>query len=305
MQPVAEPPAIIAIVVLALAAYGCERETVVERRDAGERPAPSGPSTGAQAAASIVRSVRARELRLGAPEWQLQPLAFGNHLFVRLAEGGVEAYSLPKAELLFAHPLEQPRGTVEIAGGSVVIVAGVRWIHLGVLGAVALAAAPLALWELAHGYQRERINAWINAEDDPVGSGFQILQAETSIGSGQLWGKGFTHGTQTQLEFLRTPTTDYIFSVGAEELGFAPDEGVQRLHLLGEVGPECLVLAAQALFQSLETGFDRPHLSAEEDVADLVEALGLSLVGRGLGDLGAAGFPLVVFVPGHGAPPAT
>jgi rod shape determining protein RodA len=47
-----------------------------------------------------------------------------------------------------------------------------------------------------------------------------VIQAEISIGSGGFWGKGFTQGTQTQLDYLRTQTTDYIFSVGAEELGF-------------------------------------------------------------------------------------
>ena len=53
-----------------------------------------------------------------------------------------------------------------------------------------------------------------------MGSGFNTLQAEISIGSGKIFGKGLTHGTQTQLDYLRTQTTDYIFSVLGEELGF-------------------------------------------------------------------------------------
>jgi rod shape determining protein RodA len=88
------------------------------------------------------------------------------------------------------------------------------------LACVALALAPLALWQFAHGYQRERIFIWWDPEQDPTGSGFNILQAEISIGSGRALGKGFTQGTQTQLDYLRTQTTDYVFSVGAEELGF-------------------------------------------------------------------------------------
>ena len=72
----------------------------------------------------------------------------------------------------------------------------------------------------AHGYQKERIDVWRDPGKDPLGAGFNILQAEISIGSGGLLGKGFTHGTQTQLDYLRTQTTDYVFSVGAEELGF-------------------------------------------------------------------------------------
>jgi rod shape determining protein RodA len=101
-----------------------------------------------------------------------------------------------------------------------VIIAGARPLHLaGTIGAVA-ALAPLALFELAHGYQRERLFIWQDPERDPTGAGFNIIQAEISIGSGRLWGKGFTQGTQTQLDYLRTQTTDYVFSVAAEELGF-------------------------------------------------------------------------------------
>jgi rod shape determining protein RodA len=101
-----------------------------------------------------------------------------------------------------------------------VVVAGARVLHIaGLLGA-GLALAPLALYQLAHGYQRERIEIWRDPDKDPTGAGFNVLQAEISIGSGRMFGKGFTQGTQTQLDYLRTQTTDYIFSVGAEELGF-------------------------------------------------------------------------------------
>lgn len=100
-----------------------------------------------------------------------------------------------------------------------VIVAGVRWRHLFGLLAFALAAVPFAMVALISDYQRERIALWLDPEKDALGSGFNILQAEISIGSGGLWGKGFTHGTQTQLDILRTQTTDYVFSVLGEELG--------------------------------------------------------------------------------------
>jgi rod shape determining protein RodA len=102
----------------------------------------------------------------------------------------------------------------------VVIAAGARLAHLAAVIGVLAAAVPLAFFALAHGYQQERIDSWLHPEKDPTGSGFNILQAEISIGSGGFWGKGFTQGTQTQLDYLRTQTTDYIFSVGAEELGF-------------------------------------------------------------------------------------
>jgi rod shape determining protein RodA len=102
-----------------------------------------------------------------------------------------------------------------------VTVAGARWQHLlGLLGA-ATVAVPFAFIALVNDYQRERIRLWLDPERDPLGAGFQAVQAHIGIGSGGIWGKGLTHGTQTQLDYLRTQTTDYVFSVLGEELGFA------------------------------------------------------------------------------------
>ena len=101
-----------------------------------------------------------------------------------------------------------------------VVIAGARLLHLAGLAAVGLALVPVVWLQLTHGYQRDRIDSWLHPERDPLGDGFNILQAETSVGAGRLLGRGFTQGTQTQLDYLRTQTTDYIFSVGAEELGF-------------------------------------------------------------------------------------
>ncbi len=80
--------------------------------------------------------------------------------------------------------------------------------------------SPFALIIVVTEYQRERISLFLNPASDALGSGFNILQAEISVGSGGLLGKGLTHGTQTQLDYLRTQTTDYVFSVLGEELGF-------------------------------------------------------------------------------------
>jgi rod shape determining protein RodA len=101
-----------------------------------------------------------------------------------------------------------------------VTVAGARWKHLAGLVAVTLVVVPFAFMALVTDYQRERIQLWLDPGKDPLGAGFQIEQAEIGIGSGGMFGKGLTEGTQTQLEFLRTQTTDYIFSVLGEEIGF-------------------------------------------------------------------------------------
>jgi rod shape determining protein RodA len=103
---------------------------------------------------------------------------------------------------------------------AMVIVAGARPAHvLGLIASFAI-AAPFILIGLINDYQRERIATFLDPGSDPLGSGFNTLQAEISIGSGGLFGKGLTEGTQTQLDYLRTQTTDYIFSVLGEELGF-------------------------------------------------------------------------------------
>jgi len=69
-------------------------------------------------------------------------------------------------------------------------------------------------------YQRERVSTFLDPARDALGSGFNTLQAEIGVGSGGWFGKGLTEGTQTQLDYLRTQTTDYVFSVLGEELGF-------------------------------------------------------------------------------------
>ncbi len=101
-----------------------------------------------------------------------------------------------------------------------VIVAGARWRHLLALVTVFAISVPFVLMTLVQEYQRERIRLWLEPESDPTGGGFQTLQNEIAVGSGGFLGKGLTEGTQTQLDYLRTETTDFVFSVLGEELGF-------------------------------------------------------------------------------------
>jgi rod shape determining protein RodA len=89
----------------------------------------------------------------------------------------------------------------------------------GILLAVAL-AAPVA-WHYLKPYQRQRIVSFIDPQADPLGAGYHIIQSEIAVGSGGPWGKGFLQGTQGRLNFLPEQTTDFIFSVFAEEFGFA------------------------------------------------------------------------------------
>ena len=69
-------------------------------------------------------------------------------------------------------------------------------------------------------YQKERILTFLNPERDPLGAGYNIIQSEIAIGSGQVWGKGFLEGTQSQLRFLPEKHTDFVLAVFGEEWGF-------------------------------------------------------------------------------------
>ncbi len=119
--------------------------------------------------------------------------------------------------------LQPNLGTVIVFGAVWVgmsVMAGVRMLYLGGMGLGALLSIPLAYSFLMQGYMRERIQTFLNPASDPLGAGYNVIQAEISIGSGGLIGKGFAQGTQSQLHYLRIQFTDFIFSVIGEELGF-------------------------------------------------------------------------------------
>jgi len=77
------------------------------------------------------------------------------------------------------------------------------------------------VWFFLKDYQKNRILTFLNPERDPLGAGYHIIQSKIAIGSGMISGKGFLKGTQNALSFLPEQHTDFIFSVLAEEMGFA------------------------------------------------------------------------------------
>jgi rod shape determining protein RodA len=103
----------------------------------------------------------------------------------------------------------------------VAFVAGMPMRIFGILAVVGLLGAPLAYKFALQDYQRERVQTFLDPEADARGAGYQQLQARITTGSGGLWGKGFQKGTQGQLRFLPVAHNDFIFSVLAEEHGFA------------------------------------------------------------------------------------
>jgi rod shape determining protein RodA len=96
--------------------------------------------------------------------------------------------------------------------------ASLRW--LGALAAATLAALPLVWTYVLHDYQRERLTSFLDPAKDPLGAGFQLLTAQKAVSSGGFLGAGLTNGAQNQSDLLPVQTTDFVFAILAEELGF-------------------------------------------------------------------------------------
>ncbi|MGE0593318.1 MAG: rod shape-determining protein RodA [Vicinamibacterales bacterium] len=103
----------------------------------------------------------------------------------------------------------------------VVFVAGMPMRVFAIIALAGLLVAPVAWQFVLEDYQKERVVTFLDPEQDARGAGYQQIQARITVGSGGLWGKGFTRGTQGQLRFLPVAHNDFIFSVLAEEQGFA------------------------------------------------------------------------------------
>ncbi|HTH54072.1 MAG TPA: rod shape-determining protein RodA [Edaphobacter sp.] len=127
---------------------------------------------------------------------------------------------------------------------------GIRLKQVGII-TVCLLLAVGAAWKSGKRlkpYQQARINAFLNPDSDPRGSGYQIRQSLIAVGSGGIWGKGANKGTQTQGDFLPIPYTDFIFAAFCEEHGFVGAMGVLLLYFL----------ILMRLIQNAQTAADLP-----------------------------------------------
>jgi rod shape determining protein RodA len=125
---------------------------------------------------------------------------------------------LTPALLIFEQPDLGTALLVAAAGGLTILLAGISVRVMLAFGALGLATAPV-LWMFMHDYQKARIFTFLNPESDPLGTGYNTIQAKIAIGSGGLFGKGWLNGTQAHLEFLPERSTDFIFAVMGEEFG--------------------------------------------------------------------------------------
>ena len=134
-----------------------------------------------------------------------------------------------------------------LAGAAVMFAAGVSlWYFGGVLalvvatvvGVFTLRGTP---WQFLHDYQYRRIDTFLDPTADPLGAGYNIIQAQIALGSGGWSGKGYMQGTQSRLNFLPEKHTDFIFTTLAEEFGFVGAFSLLALYAL--IIGFCLVAA--------------------------------------------------------------
>jgi rod shape determining protein RodA len=117
------------------------------------------------------------------------------------------------------------------AGGAMLFLAGMRLWMFAVILVIVAAAVPIG-WEFLHDYQRQRVLTFLNPENDPLGSGYHILQSLIALGAGGIWGRGFLMGTQGHLNFVPEKQTDFIFAMLAEEFGLVGSVALLCLYLL-------------------------------------------------------------------------
>lgn len=178
--------------------------------------------------------------------------------FFQQRDGWLRARDYALAALLLAVPTllvaRQPDlGTailVLAAGAYVIFFAGLSWKVIGALVLTGLASLPL-LWMVMHDYQRQRVLTLIDPTSDPLGKGFHIIQSIIAVGSGGWFGKGWTDGTQTHLEFIPERTTDFILAVFAEEFGLFGMLGLMAIYLVIILRGLTIAGAAQSVFGRL------------------------------------------------------
>ena len=123
-----------------------------------------------------------------------------------------------------------------LGGGFVMFAAGVSLWYFGTVIALIVALVFGVLesrgtdWQLLHDYQFRRIDTFLDPTQDPLGAGYNIMQAQIALGSGGYSGRGYMQGTQSRLNFLPEKHTDFIFTTLAEEFGFVGAFGLLMLY---------------------------------------------------------------------------
>ena len=193
-------------------------------------------------------------VRGGAANWlQIGPFQFQPSEFAKLATGLFLARYLASLNLRVLEIRQVVTATVIVAvpmilvavepdmGGAamyspllagMLLVAGIR-VRLLVTALLIGLVLGSGVWMFGmKGYQRQRVLTFLAPETDPLGAGYQVRQSKIAVGSGELLGKGYMRGTQSQLRFLPARHTDFILAVLAEEWGFLGVAAVLGLYAI-------------------------------------------------------------------------
>jgi len=134
--------------------------------------------------------------------------------------------------LLIARQPDLGTSLLVIAAGLIVVfLSGIPFRYILSLIILCIPSS-LLLWKFMKDYQRQRVLTLINPDTDPLGAGYNIIQSKIAMGSGGVFGKGWTNGSQVQLEFLPEKNTDFIFAVVGEEFGLLGVLTILTLYIL-------------------------------------------------------------------------
>ena len=151
------------------------------------------------------------------------------------------------AFLIFKQPKLGSALVLMLTVGIIFWAAGVRLWKFLLVAAAAGGAIPIA-WQFLRDYQKQRVLTFLNPENDPLGSGYHIIQSKIALGSGGIWGKGFLQGTQAQLQFLPEKQTDFIFTMLSEEFGIVGGLTLIGLYVLIIIYGLAIALRARSQF---------------------------------------------------------
>jgi rod shape determining protein RodA len=159
---------------------------------------------------------------------------------------------------------------------------GLHWKYIAAIVLIGALAIPASMFFLSD-YQKARLVTFMNPDDDPLGTGYQIKQSKIAVGSGGMTGKGFTKGTQSRLRFLPVPYKDFVFSAWGEEQGFV---GVVVMLAL-------FFMLLMRIVQNAQTAPDRAGMYVCMGIAALLLCHVLVNVGMVAGLMPVTGIPLL------------
>ena len=166
----------------------------------------------------------------------------------------IAAFVIPAFVAVLSLFGEMPTIISVITGGFILFFIFRRSLILTILAfgvVIAVAFSTNFIYEHLHQYQRNRVQVLLDPELDPLGAGYNVIQTRMAIGSGGIAGKGYLHGTQTQLRYVPKQWTDFIISVPSEEFGFVGACVILALYLFVIFRGVAIASSVRSIFSSV------------------------------------------------------